>query len=134
MKGTDDLYATKVTLAEILYVVKKMTRLHESGEKPDFESATFIIADRYRGKRDAVAKTFAIMERMLCLSKLMERKDERMRGWTIDAIEEGCMLTNEAVFTATALCPLKKNGERICFEPDDFFEIVLRESESEGRA
>lgn len=134
MKGTDDPYATKVTLEEILHVVKKMTRLHEEGEKPDFESASFIIADRYRGKRNAVEKTFAIMERMLCLSRLMEKKDERMRGWTMDAIEEGCMLTNEAVFTATALCPLKKDGEWACFEPDEFFEIVLRESEPAGRA
>lgn len=130
----DDLYATTVTLEEILYVTKRMTRLHDEGEKPDFFSAMSIIADRYRGKRNASEKCFVIMERMNALARLMEMKDERMRGWTMDTIEEECMLTNEAVFTATAVCPLKKVGERMSFDPDEFFQIVLTESEPEGRA
>lgn len=134
LRSMDDLYSAKVKLEEILYVVTKMTRLHEDGEKPDFESAMFILAERYRGKRNAVEKMFAITERMLCLSNLMKMNDDRMRGWTMDTIEEGCMLTNEAVFTATAICPLRKKAERMCFDPDEFFDIVLRESESEGKA
>jgi hypothetical protein len=50
----------------------------------------------------------------------------------MEGIEEGCLLTNEAVFTATALCSMKKEDERMHFDPDEFFDIVLRESESQG--
>jgi len=93
----------------------------------------FIVTDRSKRKKNAVAKSFVITERLQCLGKLIEKKDARMRGWTMEGIEEGCLLTNEAVFTATALCPMKKDDERMHFDPDEFFDIVLRESESEGR-
>jgi len=130
----DDLYATKVRPDEILYVVTNMARLHEEGKNPDFYTAMFIVTDRYKKKKNAVEKSFVIIERLQCLGKLLAKKDARMRGWTMEGIEEGCLLTNDAVFTATALCPMKREDERMYFEPDEFFDIVLRESESEGRA
>jgi hypothetical protein len=55
-----------------------------------------------------------------------------MRGWTIERIEEGCLLTNEAVFTATALCSMQKEDERMHFDPDEFFDIGLRERGDDG--
>jgi hypothetical protein len=132
-KTWDDLYSTKVKPEEILSVVTTMSRLHEEGKNPDFHTAMFLVTDRYKGKRNAVEKSFVIIERLQCLGKLLKTKDERLRGWTMEGIEEGCLLTNDAVFTATALCSLKKEDERMHFDPDEFFDIVLRESESEGR-
>jgi hypothetical protein len=135
VKGIDDLYATKVKLEELLYLTKKMTRLHDDGEKPGFEAAAFILSERYRGKKNAVGKAFAIMERMNALARLMKMNDERMRGWTMDTIEPECMLTNDAVFKATAICPLRKDSEqRVSFDADEFFEIVLKEADVKGRA
>jgi hypothetical protein len=135
MKTMDDLYMTDVKLEELLYLLKKMTRLQDGGEKPCFESAAFILSERYRGKKNAVGKTFAIMERMNALAKLMRINDERMRGWTMETTEPECLLTNDAVFKATAICPLRKDSEqRMSFDVDEFFEIVLKEADSEGRA
>jgi hypothetical protein len=59
-----------------------------------------------------------------------------MRGWTMQAIEPDCLLTNEAVFGGVAMCPLKRDadGKRAHYDADEFFNIVLQESEPEGRA
>jgi len=137
MKARDyeELYATKVKPEEILYIVTNMTRLHEEGEKPDFQTALFILSDHYRGKRNAVDKVFVITERLQCLGNLIRKNDERMRGWTLEAVEPDCMITNTAVFAATALCPLRRGEkDRPYFDPNEFFDIVLRESDSEGRS
>jgi hypothetical protein len=132
-KPWDKLYATTVEPEEILYVVTSMTRLHEEGKNPDFNAAMSIITDRYKKKKNGVEKSFAIIQRIHCLLRVLESKDERMRGWTTDSVDKDCMLTNQAVFTATALCPMKKNGAQMCFDADEFFDIVLRESDAEGR-
>jgi hypothetical protein len=128
----EELYATKVKPEEILYVVNSVTRLHEEGQKPDFYTAMFILTDHYRGKKNAVDKVFVITERLRCLANLIEQNDERMRGWTMEAVEPGCMITNTAVFSAAALCQLKGAENRPYFDADEFFDICLRESESEG--
>jgi hypothetical protein len=128
-EGLQKIYATKIKTEEILYVVKEMARLHKEGYEPDFYSMIFILSKRYKR---GTGKVQSIVERMGCLVEMT--KDARMRGWSIKGIEEGCMLTNEAVFRGVALCPMKRVGERMCFDPDEFFNIVLQESESEGRA
>jgi hypothetical protein len=130
----DDLYATKVEPEEILYVVTHMTRLHEEGKEPDFHAAMCIITDRHKRERNGMEKSFVIIERIHCLLRLIESKDERMRGWSMDSIDADCMLSNHAVFAATALCPMQKDGNHMSFDADEFFDIVLRESDSEGRA
>ncbi len=133
-KELDELYSTKVKPDEILDIVKSMTRLHDEGESPTMETALFVLFNRYKGKRNAVDKSFVISERLMCLSQLMKKNDERMRGWTMEMIEPGCVLTNTAVFTATALCPLRRGEKDRCyFDPDEFFDICLREAEEEGR-
>ncbi len=130
----EELYATKVKPEEILYVVNNMTRLHEDGQKPDFYTAMFILTDHYKRKKNAVDKVFVITERLQCLANLIKQNDERMRGWTMEAVEPDCMITNTAVFTATAVCQLKGGGkDRPYFDADEFFDICLRESESAGR-
>jgi hypothetical protein len=72
------------------------------------------------------------MERMRCLNALLF--DERIRGWTLQGIEKGCLLTNEAIFSAVAKCPVRANAKRVWFDADEFFEIALNEMEPEGRA
>lgn len=130
----EELDATNVMPEEIMYVVNNMTRLHDQGQKPDFYTAIFILTDHYKGKKNAVNKVFVITERLQCLANLVKENDPRMRGWTMDAIEPDCVITNTAVFAATALCSLRRGDtDHPYFEPDEFFDIVLRESESEGR-
>jgi hypothetical protein len=130
------IYATKVKPQEIFSLVQEMTRLHQEGDKPDFYTAVAILAQR--NKEASISKRtnkmFAITERMQCLAKLIEEQDVRMRGWTMEAIEEGCVLTNTAVFTATALCSIKRVDNKTRFDEDEFFDIVLRECEAEGQS
>jgi len=133
-EGMERVYATKVNLEEIMYVVLNMTRLHEEGKNPCLETAMLMLADRYKRRKNAAQKCFVIIQRIHCLLRLIESKDERMRSWTIDTVDPDCMLTNQAVFTATALCPMRRQNEQTYFQPDEFFDIVLRESESNGKA
>jgi hypothetical protein len=55
-------------------------------------------------------------------------------GWTLQGIEDGCLLTNEAIFRAAAKCPLRANAKRVWFDADEFFEIALGETETKARA
>ncbi|HEX7360691.1 MAG TPA: hypothetical protein VF283_09380 [Bryobacteraceae bacterium] len=52
----------------------------------------------------APEEIICVMERMRCLTALLS--DDRMRGWTLQRVEDGCSLTNEAIFRATAKCRL----------------------------
>lgn len=131
-----DIYALKIEPEEIIYLVKEMSRLHNEGEEPDWYMAVLILKDRYEAEDIHVQaeKLFCITERMRCLLEMT--KDKRMRGWSMQAIEKDCLLTNHAVFSGTALCTLKRDEDRKRghFDPDEFFNIVLQESESQGRA
>jgi hypothetical protein len=129
-----ELSATKVKPEEIVYIVSNVARLHEEGEKTNSETAMFILLDRYRGKRNLLGKCVAIMERLQCLSNLIQKNDERLRGWTMDAVEPNCKFTHAAVFAATALCSLRRgDSDRFYFDPDEFFDLALGEAESKGR-
>ncbi len=123
----------EIATEEVTYLVEEMARRHQEREpgEVDFYTAVAILAERYVGTRDH-HRSFCLMERMRCLTDLL--RDERMRGWTIEAIEEGCLLTNEAIFQAVAKCPLKANTKRVWFDADEFFSIALSETEAEGRA
>jgi hypothetical protein len=67
---------------------------------------------------------------MRCLNDMLG--DDRMRGWTIKGIEEGCLITNEAIFRAVAKCPLKASAKRTWFDADEFFNIALRDIQRNG--
>jgi hypothetical protein len=69
---------------------------------------------------------------MRCLLEMT--KDVRMRGWAMKGPEEGCLLTNEAVFRAAALCPLGGGSRRVWFDADEFFSIASGETPTDGRA
>ncbi len=114
---------------EILYVVTEMTRRHDKREAPDWFTSIGVLVERYPGD---VERVFCITERMRCLVQMM--KDSRMRRWTVDAKDPSCSITNEAVFRAAAKCPLVLRKKRMSFDADEFFRIVLEESDSEGTA
>jgi hypothetical protein len=76
-----------------------MNELRKEGRDPNWYSAVGILSDRYKGEP---LRCFSILERMRCMAEVS--KDRRMRGWAMEGAEEGCLLTDEAVFHATALC------------------------------
>jgi hypothetical protein len=130
-KSIRNVQVMQIETEEITYLVSEMARQHEESApgEVDLVTAVVILAERYR---DDQHRPFCIMERMRCLIELVT--DERMRGWTVQGIEEGCLLTNEAIFGATAKCPLKADANRIWFDPDEFFQMALSETPVEGRA
>jgi hypothetical protein len=132
-KSIRDIQAMEIATEEIAYLVDEMARQHQERKQGevDFYTAVAILAERYRERQDH-HRSFCVMERMRCLTDLLG--DDRIRGWTIQGIEEGCLLTNEAIFRAVAKCPLKAAAKRLWFDPDEFFDIALSEMESAGRA
>lgn len=123
--------AAETTIApeEIITLVKKMNELREKGRDPNWYSAVGILSDQYRGDP---LRCFSILERMRCMADLS--KDRRMRGWSMEGAEEGCLLTDEAIFHPTALCTLRQDGKKTWFDPEEFFRLVLTHTESGGSA
>ena len=82
--------AMRIETEDIIHLVQEMARLHdegrEEGRTPDMYSAVRILAERHQGD---VGKPACIMQRMRCLEEVM--KDSRMRGWSFDGLEEGCL-------------------------------------------
>jgi hypothetical protein len=128
-----EIQAMQIAPEEITYLVQELAQQHQergSGEIDDFHTAVAILAERYRDREPN--RPLCVIERVRCLAALIT--DNRMCGWTLQGIEEGCLLTNEAIFRATAKCPLRADAERVWFDADEFFEIVLRETEPQARA
>jgi hypothetical protein len=125
----DEALEARIEPEEILHLVTEMTKQHDEGQEVNWCTQVGILADRYPRKSP---KLFAITERMQCLIEVM--KDPRMRGWTFEVADPNCLITNEAVFRATALAPLHLIKDRITFDPEEFFQLVLGESEPEARA
>ena len=120
----------KIKPSDIKFLVSEMAKLHDTDALKGFEAQVFILLKRHGKKK--TDKIFAIVERMRCLLALME--DERMRGWTLEGLEPGCILTHEAVFDATASCRLRDKDGHFAFDPDEFFELALKYREAEGNA
>jgi hypothetical protein len=114
---------------EILYLVREMTAQHKAGGEIDWYSSVGILMGKY-GKD--VDRVFCITERMSCLAPLM--KDPRMRGWKFQDIDPDCVITSDAIFKATAICPLRANCEHCWFDVEEFFKIVLEQTDAGGRA
>jgi hypothetical protein len=58
------------------------------------------------------------------------------KPWTFAMTEEGGHMVNEALFRAAARAPLltaKTVGE-VAFNPDEFMQIALEESDTDGQA
>lgn len=114
---------------EIISLVEEMAERHETDDDVDFDTVMIVLALRYK---DEPNRAFCISQRMLSLNPMM--KDERMRGWTIKTIDPDCTLTNYAVFRAVAKCPLRLHNDHVRFNSEEFFCLVLEESDSETTA
>jgi len=77
-------------------------------------------------------KAFVIMERMDCLTKLIE-SDGRMNGWT-KGEKDGWLLIESGVLRATALCRIRRRKGQAYFKPDEFFDLVLSETQPDVKA
>lgn len=113
----------------IVFRVREMTTQGEEGHGVDWTTSLFVLRDLYENDANRI---FCISERIRCLKELM--KHPRMRGWTIEDPHPAYVITNGAVFHAIAKCPLQMNENRIWFDADEFFRIVLEECEPEGKA
>jgi hypothetical protein len=130
MSHWDDVTQLVIDPEEIIYLAQEMAKLHEEQEPTDWYTSIGILAEKYPGDPDRV---FCISERFRCLRMLMN--NPRMQRWSITAIDDpDCNHTNGAVFRAVAKCPLRRVEERLHFDADDFFRIVLEEAEVEGHA
>lgn len=130
-KSIREIQQMDIADEEIFYLVEEMAQQHQERDpgEVDWHTAIGILAERYQQDH---RRCFCIMERMWCFLPLLG--DERMKGWTIKGIEEGCLLTNAAIFRAVAKCTLKADLKRAWFDPDEFFKIALFETESAGMA
>ena len=124
----------KIRPDEIIYLIQEMTNRHDLSEKPDFYTSMAILLNRYKGQKRAADRMFSITTRMHCLSDLMKTGDERWNGWSKMTSDPACIVTHQAIFEATALCPLHVSQERTYFDADEFFKIDLERAESEGNA
>jgi hypothetical protein len=93
-----------------------------------------VLLNRYAHKRNGGHRMFCIQTRMQCLGDLMKSNDPRLKGYTKDTNDPACTVTHAALFYATALCPLQIEKEHIWFDPEEFFDIALKNAESEGNA
>ena len=128
-KSITEIQGMVITPEEIFYVVEVLARQHRERDDVDFYTMIGVLAERYQ--QDS-RRSFCVMQRMRCTVELVQ--DKRMKGWTIQGIEDGCLLTNEAIFRAAAKCPMRATAKRIWFDPDEFFSIALSETEAVGRA
>lgn len=124
---------TKITPDEIISLVDALRQQHDDGQQTSYLLASVILFQRYaRNDEEEEHKPFVIMQRMDCLTHLIE-SDERMRGWTRGE-EDGWLLADRAVLRATALCRIRRRNGHAYFKPDEFFDLVLNESQPEVKA
>ena len=128
-KIAERLITTKVKPEEIIALVQEMETRHDEGRELDWESSIIVLLQQHPGQPQ---KVLCISERIRCLFEMT--KDARMRRWSFETPEHGCLRTSEAVFRAAALCPLHAHKDGVRFDADEFFRIVLDETPSDGRA
>jgi hypothetical protein len=124
-----EIQRMEIAPEEIVYLVEEMAKVHQERGSATFYTSVAILAERYRNEP---GRSFCVIERMRCLAALSSYG--RMKGWTIEGTEKCCIHTQEPVFRAVAKCPLKADAKRVWFDPDEFFQIVLAETDSEGSA
>lgn len=125
----ESIQMVQVEPNEILFLVTEMARNHDEGNDTNWYTQVGILASLYPDKPE---RAIAIVERMQCLIGLFG--DERMRGWTLASRDPNCIITNGAVFRATALAPIHLIGEKFVFDADEFFSLALCETDAEGNA
>jgi hypothetical protein len=125
----EEMQQLKIEPEEILYLVKATAARHDEGAPVDWYSAVNILAERHKGDAEKVS---CVMKRVECLIPMT--KDPRMGGWSMETLDQDCLMTNDSVFHAVARCPLRATARKIWFDADEFFDLVLTEAESGGSA
>jgi len=125
----DEVQRMVVDPNEIISLVYEMNVRRQEQHEVEWFTCMASLFDRYP---DDAPRIFCINERMQAFLPLMD--DRRMHGWTFAGLEEGCAITNESIFRAIARCPLRANDEGTWFDPDEFFQKTLLETEPEGHA
>lgn len=126
-KTVGDIQNLVVETRELTDLVQEINKDdHEDGQT-DWYTAVAILANRYKGDPD---RAFCVLKRIECLLALM--KEPRMRGWSVETTEPGCVVTHHAAFEAAARCPLRLSGDHFYFNPDEFFRIALEKRAPEG--
>lgn len=87
----------------------------------------------YQG-REAQDVLLAINFRMEALSHLMVEGHREVKGWVLDSSEEGMVFANEELFLVAAKEPLIPVNEQARFDPNSFFQRLLKITEQEGQA
>ena len=119
---------------EITGLVREMVERYDRSGQRDVHTSSVILAERYKGKRNALDRMFCITTRMQCLVDLIRSDDPRLKGYTKSTNDPSCTVAHSAVFHATALCPVRLSGEHTWFDPDEFFDIALRQAVPDGNA
>jgi hypothetical protein len=123
-----EIMAIEIDPRELLLLMAEMELLEdESKEKEVYKKASHII-ERYP---DTI-RASAVIKRLGAMNEMME--DPRMRGWVVQLNEPEAYRTDDAVIRAAALCPLKARGETLYFNANEFFRIVLEQSEGDAEA
>jgi len=125
----EDALRLKIEPEEIAYLVQEMARQDDLAGGVDLYASIPILMDRYKGQEKVADRIYCLTIRMRCLADLMQ--DERMQGWTMEASDPECTLTNAAIFNAVALCSVWTEAERFHFDPDEFFRIAKEHVETE---
>ena len=103
---------------EIRFVVRELAKDQNSSRDGDWFTAMAILVQRYPGD---LKRSCCISDRMECAVPLMN--DRRMQGIAEEARHTSSS-PSQAMFHAVAKCPLRTDGRRVWFDPDEFFAIA----------
>lgn len=103
---------------EIRFVVRELAKDQNSGREGDWYTAMTVLVQRYPGD---LKRACCISDRMECAIPLMN--DRRMQEIAEEARHTSSS-SSQAMFHAVAKCPLRTDGRRVWFDPNEFFAIA----------
>lgn len=103
---------------EIRFIVRELTKEQNSSREAEWYALMTILVQRYPGD---LQRSCCISDRMECAVPLM--KDRRMKEIAPD-LKDTSRSTTQALFHAVAKCPLRTDGKRVWFDPDEFFALA----------
>jgi hypothetical protein len=106
---------------------RAITVIEMMGGLGDVESVSIAVAAEFAGEG---GKAAPVMLRLEALDRLTG--DPRMRAWTMPTGEAGSSFICGPLIEAAAVHPLRIEDDRPVFEPDSFFDRVLRLAEAAG--
>lgn len=115
-----------VTKDDIVRVNEEAELIHLEG-KPAASAGFASMTKLYRGDLEKAA---AVYFRMQALARLLV--EDGIPGWTLPAMQDGSIPTEDAVFAAAAVEPLVEIDGDIAFQREPFLDKVLELAESLG--